>query len=204
VSVEAYDAQTRSFVTVANADCGFGYRTSRFKVVDKGRFFITTITLRLTRSKPSPPFYESVQTYFDEKGIKDYTPQILRSAVIHVRTAKLPDPAVTPTNGSFFTNPIISAEKFKNLEKSHKDIAHWKLGDGRAKLSAGWLIEHAGFKDFHDKDTGMATSDKQALVLINEHAHKTADLLKFKDKIVSKVQDMFGITLEQEPELLGE
>jgi UDP-N-acetylmuramate dehydrogenase len=70
-------------------------------------------------------------------------------------------------------------------------------------LSAAWLIGEAGFKDYHDTETGMATWPAQSLVLINEHAKTTADLLAFKQKIVDAVQAKFGITLQQEPELIS-
>jgi UDP-N-acetylmuramate dehydrogenase len=70
------------------------------------------------------------------------------------------------------------------------------------KLSAAWLIETCGLKDYHDQETGMATWAKQPLVLVNEHARSAADVLSFKEKIVTAVQQKFNITLTQEPELL--
>jgi UDP-N-acetylmuramate dehydrogenase len=76
------------------------------------------------------------------------------------------------------------------------------MPDGRAKVPAAWLIEQAGFKNVHDEATGMATWAAQPLVLVNESAKSTADLLAFKHKIVTGVEKKFGITLEQEPELL--
>jgi UDP-N-acetylmuramate dehydrogenase len=202
VSVEAYDDQAKKLVNIPAIDCAFGYRTSRFKTTDKGRFFITAITLHLVREQPQPPFYSSLQAYFDEHTITQYTPAVVRQAVIAVRTSKLPDPDVVANNGSFFGNPIISADDFAVLQTNHPEVKYWQLDDGRVKISAGWLIEQAGFKGMHDAETGMATWDKQALVLVNEHAKHTADLLKFKQKIVDAVQQKFGVTLEQEPELI--
>jgi len=204
VSVEAYDTRQTQFVTIPKADCAFGYRTSRFKTSDKGRFIITGLTLHLRHSNPTPPFYSSVQSYFMEHNIIQYTPQILRQAVISIRTRKLPDPAKVANNGSFFANPVVNNEMFLQLQADYPDIIHWGTTDGQVKLSAAWLIEQAGFKDSHDPETGMATWPKQALILVNEHAKSTADLLRFKQKIVDKVQAMFGITLQQEPELIGE
>jgi len=204
VSVEAYDNQTKSFINIANSDCGFAYRTSRFKEADKGRFFITGLTIHLMRSNPAPPFYPALQAYFEQNTITSYSPEVVRNAVIAIRSSKLPDPAVTPTNGSFFTNPIVSSVEFRELQDANRDLVFWEMEDGKVKLSAAWLMEKAGFKGYHDQETGMATSDKQALVVINEHAKSTADLLKFKQKIVDKVQTMFGITLAQEPELIGQ
>ena len=202
-TVEAFDTQAGQFVNLAGGDCAFGYRTSRFKTTDHGRFYITAVTLHLTKTNPLPPFYGAVQKYFEEHGVTDYTPSALREAVIAIRTAKLPDPAVVHNTGSFFSNPIISGDRLFELTNRFEALPHWTLDDGSAKLSAAWLIEQAGFKDYHDTATGMATWPQQPLVLVNEHARSTADLLAFKQKIVDAVQAKFGITLEQEPELLS-
>lgn len=202
VSVEAYDYQQKQFVTILGEECAFGYRTSRFKTNDKGRFFIVSVTFRLKLANPIPPFYSAVQDYLTEHKITEYTPRVLRNAVIAIRQSKMPDPAKVANNGSFFANPIVGKEKFDSLLASHSNLKYWQTDDGNYKLSAGWLVEQAGFKDVHDKETGMATWGNQALVLVNENAKSVADLLKFKQKIVDKVSQMFGVTLEQEPELI--
>lgn len=203
VSLEAYDCQEHTFLNIPKIDCAFGYRTSRFKTTDKGRFLITAITLHLTTHPPMPPFYGSLQAYLDENSIKTYTAATIRQAVIAVRTAKLPDPKQVANNGSFFANPIVGQEVLPDLLARYPTLAYWQLPDGKVKLSAAWMIEQAGFKGASDPETGMATWSKQALVLVNEHAQSTADLLKFRQKIIDKVQAMFGVTLEQEPELIG-
>lgn len=201
-TVEAYDAETAGFVNLQASDCGFGYRTSRFKTTDRGRFFITAITLHLTKGNPMPPFYASVQSYFDENGITEYTPEALRQAVIHIRSLKLPNPAIVRNNGSFFANPVVDEAVFKRLSHQYDPLPHWSAGEGKIKLSAAWMIEQIGFKDIHDPETGMATWPRQPLVLVNEKATSTAQLITFRQKILDAVQAKFGITLEQEPELL--
>lgn len=201
VSVEAYDLKAQKFLNLPNEQCGFGYRTSRFKTTDRDRFLITGLVVHLTKSNPEPPFYAALQTYLDTNKIHDYTPATIRQATIAIRQAKLPDPSVVANNGSFFANPIINSNKLAELIDEYPDMPHW-LADKGAKLPAAWLLEKAGFKDFHDPETGMATWPKQTLVLINEHAKSTSDLLKFKQKIVDAVQTKFGIKLEQEPEML--
>jgi UDP-N-acetylmuramate dehydrogenase len=203
VSVETFDTQSGDFVTLAAADCGFGYRTSRFKTTDHGRFFITSLTLHLTKGSPMPPFYAAVQAYFDKHGITDYTPAALREAVVAIRTAKLPDPAVIHNTGSFFANPIIDEGSLRQLQEAYTSVPYWETNQaGKIKISAAWLIDQAGLKDVHDEATGMATWPTQPLVLVNEHAKTTADLLAFKQKIIDTIQAKFGITLQQEPELL--
>ena len=202
VTVEAFDTQVRDFVTLPAGDCGFGYRMSRFKTVDRGRFFITGLMLHLTKGNPQPPFYGALETYFEAAKTMNFTPGVVRDAVISIRSAKLPDPAVIHNNGSFFANPIITDEQYNYLADNYNAVPHWSVGTGSIKISAAWLIETAGYKDVHDAETGMATWAKQPLVLVNEHAKSTADVLAFKAKIVAAVQQKFNIVLEQEPELL--
>ena len=204
-TIEAFDSQVARFVTVPVSECGFGYRTSRFKTNDHGRFFITSITLHLTKGNPMPPFYSAVEEYLEQHSITNYTPASIREAVIAIRSAKLPDPAFVHNVGSFFANPTISDLDFAQLEQNYGETAipHWSVDEQTIKLSAAWLIEQAGFKDFHDKATGMATWPQQPLVLVNEHAEKTASLLEFKQKIVEAVKAKFNVTLEQEPELIS-
>lgn len=202
VSVEAYDTATKSFVNIPAMDCAFGYRTSRFKTTDKGRFFITALTLHLTYGNPEPPFYGSVQQYFESHNITEVTPKVLRDAVIDIRSHKLPDPAKVANNGSFFANPIVDPGVLAQISADFENVPHWETADGRVKIPAAWLIEQVGFKDVHDAETGMGTWPNQPLVLVNEHATSTAQLLAFKQKIVDAVTAKFDITLEQEPEIL--
>ena len=201
-TVEVFDTQKGDFASIAAADCGFSYRDSRFKSADRGRYLVTALTLHLIKANPQPPFYPSVQAYFDQKGITEPTPANLREAVVSIRTSKLPDPALVHNTGSFFGNPVISNQQFEALKQQFPDLPNWPLSEGGIKLSAAWMIEQSGFKDFHDPETGMSTWPTQPLVLVNEKARKTADLIAFRDKIVSAVQTKFNITLIQEPELL--
>ena len=202
VTVEAFDIKTGAFVTIRGSDCGFGYRTSRFKTTDRGRFFITAVTLHLMRGNLQPPFYAALEKYFSEHAVTEFTPQNVRRAVIDIRSRKLPDPAQVANNGSFFANPVVDEATLAQLAADYGEIPHWQSGTGRVKLSAAWLIEQAGFKDYHDPQTGMATWPNQPLVLVNEHARSTADLLAFKQRIITAVKSRFGVTLEQEPEIL--
>lgn len=202
IHVEAYDNELNDFVKIPLAECGFGYRTSRFKTSDRGRFYITSITLRLSKTELNPPFYASLATYLEAHNITSYSPKDIREAVINIRNSKLPDPAKVKNTGSFFANPIVSVDQFEKLKEVNQALPSWPYGEGKVKLSAAWLIEQIGFKNYKDNDTGMATWPNHALVLVNENAKSTSDLLKFKQKIVDTVNDRFGIVLEQEPELL--
>lgn len=201
-SVEVFDTKTGQLTNVPSEACGFGYRKSLFQTEYRGRFYITGITLHLTAGNPQPPYYGAVQQYITTHSITTVTPQVMRDAVVDIRTAKLPDPAIVSNNGSFFSNPVVSSGELIELRTAYPEVPCWPNEDGSAKIPAAWLIEHAGFKDFHDPETGMATWPAQPLVLVNEKAHATSDLLAFRDSIIAAVQSKFSITLTQEPELL--
>lgn len=202
ISVEGFDSKAKEMVTIPKKDCQLSYRNSRFKSLDKGRFFITSIKLELSNSPPVPPFYASLQAYLDKHGIRDYTPGNVREAVIAVRQSKLPDPAKVANCGSFFKNPVITLKQLDNLRDKHPDVKYWEVGETRYKISAAWLLETLGLKGYHDQWTGMATWPKQPLVFINEHASSTEALMKFRDDIAGRVEKEFRVSLEQEPELI--
>ncbi len=201
-TVEVYDRKEKKYLMLRASECEFGYRTSRFKTIDKNRFFITAVTFHLSKTKPKPPFYASLQAFLDGHKITDYTPKNIRDAVILIRQSKLPDPGFVPNNGSFFKNPIINQGQFTQLRAAFSNIKYWNVDDDHVKISGAWLIESVGLKAYQDKETGISVWPGQPLVLINEHAKNTADLLKFRQKVIEAVKQKFGITLEQEPELI--
>lgn len=200
VELEAYDLQTKRFITLSKTDCQFSYRNSRFKSLENRRYIITNITLKLGKHKPQPPFYQSLQRYFDEHHIVDYTPLAIRQAVITLRTRTLPDPKIIANTGSFFKNPIVPRPKLEELQINHPDMPFYDMPDGRVKLLAGWLIDQAGLKGYHAH--GLKVYEHNALVFVNESAHSYSDLALFKEEVVQKVHHTFGVTLQQEPELI--
>ena len=197
VSLQAYDSQTDSFVTLTANDCGFSYRHSIFRGEQSGRYAITSITIKLYKDTPQPPFYGAVQEYFDRNGITLYTAEEVRRAVISIRTDKLPDPKITPNTGSFFKNAIVEEWQLKDIQAKYPEVPTYDMPDGRYKIPTGWLIEKCGYKGktLHN----MRVHDKNALVLINESATSYADLAAARDEIIGAVRDQFRITIEQEP-----
>ena len=198
--LEAYDLHTHTFVTLNKEQCGFSYRHSIFKSPLSRRYIITSITLQLTRQMPEPPFYASLQTYLDDHAITAFTPATIRDAVVAIRAVRLPDPSVVANTGSFFKNPIVVAEIAQKLLATHPHAPHWDMPDGRVKFAAGWLLDQASLKGYAAH--GMKTYEHHALVVINDHASSYSNLAAFQKEITAKVRDIFGITLEQEPELL--
>lgn len=202
VCVQAYDTLEKKMVVIPKTECDFSYRKSRFNGKDKGRFMITSITLALSKNPPMPPFYGALQTYLSQHNITTYTPQIIRKAVMAVRNSKLPDPAKVANCGSFFANPIIEKYQLEELIDKFPGIPHWDIGDNTSKISAAWMLDQMGLKGYHEPNTGMATWDKHALVFVNEKAKDTASLIAFRDAIIKKAEEKFGVTLKQEPELI--
>jgi UDP-N-acetylmuramate dehydrogenase len=197
VSLEAYDSTTDQIVTLQAVDCDFSYRNSIFRSTEMGRYVITSITLKLSKSNPQPPFYESLQAYLDEHSIKIYTQQTIRDAVMAIRADKLPDPTKLPNNGSFFKNAIVENWLVDDLRTKYPDIKVYDMGGGMSKIPTGWLIEKVGLKGkvLH----GIRVHDKNTLVLINESATSYADLAAARDEIIGAVRDTFRIQIEQEP-----
>ena len=196
-SLIAYDTHTDAFVTLPNADCSFTYRHSIFRGEAIGRYIVTSIVFKLSKNLPQAPFYEALQTYFAEHSITIFTVQAVRSAVLDIRSNKLPDPALLPNTGSFFKNTIVEDWQLSSLRAIDPNIPTYDMGDDHYKIPTGWLIEQTGLKGkvLH----GMKIHDKNALVLINQSATSYADLAAARDEIIGAVRDKFQIQIEQEP-----
>jgi UDP-N-acetylmuramate dehydrogenase len=213
VELEAYDLKKKDFVILGAAECEFFYRTSIFNAEhphhQEGRYIITSITLGLRRGQIKTPLYATLQKFFDEHHIADYSPLSVRNALKEWRSSYLPDQAKVANCGSFFKNPIVSKEKLNEILNKNPDIQnhatqwYWELPDGRVKIAAGRLAEMAGLRDWHDAETGMATWKTQALLFVNENAKSYADLVRFKNKYLEKINEKFGITFEEEVRTIG-
>ncbi len=195
-SLRAYDIENRKFVELQNDQCEFGYRSSIFREEMAGRYIITQVTFKLSKSAPRPPFYKAVENYLDQHNITDFTSQIIRQAVMEIRADKLPDPKIKPNAGSFFKNAIVDLETYRTLVKQYPDMPSYPMND-KVKIPTGWLIDQAGLKG--QEINGIKIHDKNALVLINQSAKSYSDLATARQQIIDTVKDKFGITIEQEP-----
>jgi UDP-N-acetylmuramate dehydrogenase len=200
-SLDAVDLVTGRSVTLDAAACGFGYRDSVFKREGfgglAGKSLITRVRLRL------PKRWQPVLGYFDlerkvaETGLASPDPRTVCEWVCAIRRAKLPDPERLGNAGSFFKNPVVSAEQCRDIIGRDPAIVHYPLPDGRFKLAAGWLIEACGWKG---KSVGRAAVyEKQALVLVNRGGASGAELVTLARAIQESVYGRFGIRLEPEP-----
>lgn len=202
IELEAFDLKTKQFVTFNNAECDFTYRKSTFNSGDgKGRYIITSVSLQLQKTIMQPPFYGSLQTYLDKNQITDFSPFNLRSAVVAIRSNKLPDPKLIPNSGSFFKNPVIENWQADRFKSEYPDVKIFPMGDNLSKIAAGWLIDNCDIKGLEME--GFKVHDNNALVITNQGNGTYQGLVKIKEHIINTVRDKFRIVLEQEPEEIG-
>jgi UDP-N-acetylmuramate dehydrogenase len=200
-SLDAVDLVTGRSVTLDAAACRFGYRDSVFKHEGfgglAGKSVITRVRFRLPRPWRPVLGYLDLERKRAETGIADPDAQTLFDWVCAIRRAKLPDPAVIGNAGSFFKNPVVSAEQCRDIIGRDPEVVHYPLPDGRCKLAAGWLIDACGWKG---KTVGRAgVYEKQALVLVNRGGASGAEVLTLARAIQESVYGRFGIRLEPEP-----
>ncbi|QES34709.1 UDP-N-acetylenolpyruvoylglucosamine reductase [Streptomyces venezuelae] len=212
--VVAYDRKTHETVVMANAECAFSYRHSRFKA-DPDRFVVLRVRFELedAQGMSAPLKYpETARTLGVEAG--DRVPAaVARETVLKLRAGKGmvldPEDHDSWSAGSFFTNPILTEEEFtafhaRVTERLGADVAPpaFPTGDGRVKTSAAWLIDKAGFTKGYGEGRARI-STKHTLALTNRGGATTEDLLELAREVVAGVRDAFGVTLVNEPVTVG-
>jgi len=196
-SLDAVDLVTGRTVTLGLDACHFGYRDSVFKHSLAGKSVITRVRLRLPRPWRAVLGYLELTRKVHETGVTDPDPKTIFEWVCAIRSAKLPDPATVGNVGSFFKNPVVSAEQCRDIIGRDPEIVHYPLPDGSVKLAAGWLIDACGWKG---KSIGRAgVYEKQALVLVNRGGASGAEVITLARAIQESVYGRFGIRLEPEP-----
>jgi len=200
LAVEAWDRVQSTWRRLERAECQFGYRDSLFKH-EPERFIIVAVEFALPVNAPLRRKYAGLDAELEAMGITTPTARDLADAVIAQRRRKLPDPAQIGNLGSFFKNPIIPETQTTALKDAHPGMPVWPTQDGRAKLSAAWLIEQCGWKGHRTGDAGVF--DRHALVLVNHGAASGADILALAHAIAGSVHARFGVLLEPEPRIVG-
>ncbi len=199
-SLDAVDLVTGRTVTLDAAMCRFGYRDSVFKNVLAGKSVITRVRFRLPRPWQAVRGYLDLERKMTETGIGNPDPRTIFDWVCAIRRAKLPDPAVIGNAGSFFKNPVVTAEQCRDIIGRDPEIVHYPMPDGSVKLAAGWLIDACGWKG---KTVGRAgVYERQALVLVNRGGASGAEVVTLARAIQESVYGRFGIRLEPEPIIL--
>ena len=192
--VSCYDLKERRKCKFTAAECRYGYRESMFKEAED-RYVIVSVLLRLSRTAGPRLTYKGLE------GIDASTPQKVREAVIAIRRTKLPDPEEIGSAGSFFKNPVVSAQDFARIidAAGGATVPHYLLPDGFVKVPAAWMIDQCGFKG--EREGGAQVYEKQPLVIVNASGSASpADVLELERRIIAGVHSKFGVTLHPEVE----
>jgi UDP-N-acetylmuramate dehydrogenase len=224
LAVRAFDRQSGKVVTLSSEQCGFGYRASMLKRaaagLATGPYIVLDVTFGLRRPSASEPVLSAPVRYAElakTLGVAqgDQVPlELAREAVLALRRGKgmVLDPADPDTRsaGSFFTNPVLTAEQFAEVQRRAAERCGPQIqvpyspvdaGDDVVMVSAAWLIEWAGFGKGYGGTARIST--KHALALTNPGSADTAALLALARQIRAGVQEAFGVELETEPVLVG-
>jgi len=199
-SVHAFHLEKKEWITLDNKECEFSYRDSIFKRRLKNQVIICSVVFRLSKTPELRLNYGGIKEELGKRNIADPTIQDISGIVAGIRRAKLPDPEILGNAGSFFKNPLLGEAQFQVLLRSFPMIKYFKEGD-LYKISAGWLIEQAGWKGYRQGNAGCY--EKQALILVNYGNAKGEEILALSEKIQKSVFDKFGIALEREVNLIS-
>ncbi|PWN06239.1 UDP-N-acetylmuramate dehydrogenase [Rhodohalobacter mucosus] len=201
-SLEFFDVQEGTFRSFTREECHFGYRDSIFKRDLRGRAIVTSVTLNLTKKDHNLiTDYYSLTQRLREKGIEDPGIRDIFDAVVFIRKSKLPDPKEIGNAGSFFKNPVIPRDQFKQIQRNHPDIPFFEAAEGYIKVPAGWLIEQCEWKGKKVGKTG--TYEHQALVIVNHGSASGKEIYQLAERIQSSVFEKFGIALTPEVNIVG-
>ena len=192
VQVKAIHLKTgekRSFVT---DECCYAYRQSIFKNELKGQYAITYVTYKLKVRPTLKLSYGNMKALLEKKNV---TVSDVRQFIIDTRNAKLPDPKVLGNAGSFFMNPVVSRDKFLEIQKDYPQMPYYEVENG-VKIPAGWMIEQCGWKG---KSLGKAgVHEKQALVLVNLGGASSEEIVTLCNAVCKDVKETFGIDIHPE------
>jgi len=206
--VRALDTHDGSIQTLSNRDCGFAYRDSRFRSGEPGRFLVLAVTYRLAPGGTPTIRYADVIEHLGSRGVASATLADVRESVIAIRRSKSMVLDANDPNrrscGSFFTNPIVSAAAADRAAAGEpgSTMPRWPEHDGRVKLSAAWLIEHAGFARGHDAGP-VGLSTRHALAIVARDGARASDVVAFARRLQMAVEERFGVRLEVEPVFWG-
>jgi UDP-N-acetylmuramate dehydrogenase len=196
-SLTAYDFDSGEVLVLDRAACRFAYRDSVFKHELKDRAAILDVTFALPKQWRPNLGYAELAREIEASGIAAPDAQAVSDAVIAIRRRKLPDPEQIGNAGSFFKNPVVSAQMRDALLAAHPQLVSHAQADGSYKLAAGWLIDQCGWKG---KSLGAAgVYEKQALVLVNRGGAKGEEIAQLARAIQQDVARAYGVMLEPEP-----
>jgi UDP-N-acetylmuramate dehydrogenase len=196
-SLTAFDFVSGELKTFNKADCAFAYRDSVFKSGEPNRYLIVDVTFALPKQWQANLGYGDVAKYLTDNGIVQPKPLDVAAAIVAIRQSKLPDPAKIGNAGSFFKNPIVSAELREQILQRFPQCVNYQQTNGSFKLAAGWLIDACGWKGRRVGAVGVY--EKQALVLVNLGGATGVEVRALAKEIQRSVFEQFAVELEVEP-----
>ncbi len=196
--VDALSIEQLELTSFTNQECAFAYRNSIFKNKLRGKYIITHVYFKLSKKHNFKLNYGNLKNELQKIG--QINLQTVRDTVINIRRSKLPEPEELPNAGSFFKNPVISDETFKQLITEFPSLVHYPADNSMHKLAAGWLIDYCGLKGYRKDKVGVHKN--QALVLINYGGASGKDILNLAEHVRKTVFNTFGIKLEFEVNVL--
>lgn len=208
-TVVALDLQTGQEEEFEKEDCRFGYRTSVFNTSARGGYVILRVTFALTHDGEPRITYGDLKKYFAGLERKPTVAEV-REAVLEIRASKAMlirrGDEDFKSAGSFFKNPVLSGPGFERLQQKAAarglEIPSYPALAAQRKVSAAWLVEHAGFsKGYSNGHVGI--SRKHALAIVNRGGATAAEIVSFKDEIQQRVAEQWGVRLETEPVMVG-
>jgi UDP-N-acetylmuramate dehydrogenase len=209
VSLVALNLETGEEEEFEREDCGFGYRTSIFNTSAKGKYVILGVSFAVVHGSEPRLAYADLQKYFANHNGKPTLAEV-RDAVRQIRASKAmlitPGDPDSRSAGSFFKNPVLSAEQFDELKKRaasrNLQVPNYPALNAQRKVSAAWLVEQSGYsKGYGNGRVGI--SRKHALAVVNRGGATAAEIVQFKDEIQRRVEEAWGIRLEPEPVFVG-
>jgi UDP-N-acetylmuramate dehydrogenase len=214
-AVDAVELATGRTATIENAACRFGYRDSRFKAADRGRYAIVGVHYRLRRDAPASPKDPDLLRALDERGIAEPSLADVRACVLSVRRRKsmVVDPAdpFSRSVGSFFVNPVARAVDVDAAEENLRRRGHLAADEkmprypapaDTVKVPAAWLIEHSGLpRGVRRGPVGL--SPNHALAIVNHGGATAAEIASFAREVRDRVRDRTGFILSPEPVFVG-
>jgi UDP-N-acetylmuramate dehydrogenase len=208
VRVHAIDRTTARPISFSTGECGFGYRTSRFKSADAGRFVVTRVEFSLTPHGTPTIVYADVIAFLASTATVAPTLRQVHAAVLEIRRRKgMVIEEGNPVNrscGSFFVNPVVSRAQLARVESivGSGPVPHFVVGPQLVKIPAAWLIERAGFPKGTARGP-VAISPFQAQAIVNLGAARAADVLALATEVKRAVWRTFGISIVPEPVFVG-
>lgn len=194
-AVRLLDARTGAERVLSNAECRFSYRDSVFKSAAFKDAIILEVTFRLS-GRPRPNLlYKDLQQHFGPAATPSQA--AIRAAVIAIRTAKFPDLAKVGTAGSFWKNPVLSADEFAPLARAFPNIPVFPAANGRTKVPLAWLLDKAcGLRGHRVGAAGLF--EKQPLILVAYDGATAAEVRSFEAGVRERVKAKTGVTIEPE------